>query len=210
MLNKALQQGQRVRVLCVLTASELGTVEPDLIVFPEGTDCKEIKEAQSSYPNSVIVGAIVDNGHSRGVLLHRGQKNRIYYLKVETDGRTKGTGNVKQEPVYEFGDVCIGVLICMDIDHTEFSQAVIESIKSSSASLKFLCVPADMGPEWFPDDRLPFPEKFDGIHVILCNHIKTHGVVARCKSFITDTNGNKIVKQRESEPIGHSIGDNNE
>lgn len=187
-----------MRVSCVLTSSELGTAGTDLIVFPEGVDWEEIKEAQSSYSNSVIVGAVVENGHSRGVLQHR-EQNRIDYLKVENDGRTEGTGNINQKPVYEYGDVCIGVLICMDIDHIEFSRAVIESIQSSPASLKFLCVPADMGSYWLSGDSLPFPQKFDGIHVILCNHIKTHQ--ARCKSFISDTNGKKIVVQHDNEPI---------
>ena len=62
----------------------------------------------------------MENGRSRGVVLHGGQ-NRIDYLKVETDGRTVGSGDHQQNSVYELGDVCIGVLICMDVNHVTFS-----------------------------------------------------------------------------------------
>lgn len=187
-----------MRVSCVLTACELDAEPVDLIVLPEGVGWKEIKEVELSNPDAVIVAAVVDNGHSRGVLLHRGQ-NQIDYLKVATDGRTDGAGDDQQNPVYKCGNICIGVLICMDFDHPNLSRRVVESIRSSNADLKFLCVPADMGSYWFGDDSLPFPRMFEGIHVILCNHVKTHQ--ARCKSFVTDTHGKKIKIQQDREPI---------
>ena len=187
-----------MKVSCVLASCELNDESIDLIVFPEGVCRRQIEEASLSYPDAFIVGAVVESGRSRGILLHRG-KGRIDYFKVETDGRTEGTGNTQQKLVYEHGDVCIGILICMDIDNVAFSTAAIESIKSSSASLKLLCVPADMGSHWLSGDSLPFPKKFEGIHVILCNHIKTHQ--SRCKSFITDIKGEKIMVQQDREPI---------
>jgi len=189
-----------MRVSCVLIARELNAESADLIVLPESVCWKEIEEAELYNPDAVIVAAVVEEDHSRGILRHRGQ-DRIDYLKVGTDGRTVGTGNLQQNPVYEFGDICIGVLICMDIDHIDFSLTVIENIKSSSASSKFLCVPADMRSEWFGGDSLQFPQKFEGIHVILCNHAKIYQAQARCKSFITDTNSKKIVVQQDREPI---------
>lgn len=187
-----------MKVSCILAVGELDAKPTDLIVFPEGVCIKEIEEAMSVHPDAVIVAAYVENGHSRGVLWHQG-RNRIDYLKVCDDGRTGGTENLQQNPTYSFGDTCIGVLICMDIDHIAFSLAVIQKLKSSKARSKYLCVPADMGSAWFSEDCLPFPQRFEGIHVILCNHIKTHQV--RCKSFITDTDGMKIVVQRNEEPI---------
>ena len=66
---------------------------------------RRIEEVQSSCPDAIIVAAIVENGRSRGVVLHGGQ-NRIDYLKVETDGRTVGSGDHQQNSVYELGDVC--------------------------------------------------------------------------------------------------------
>ena len=138
------------------------------------------------------------DGRGRGLLLHRGQ-NRIDYLKVTTDGRTVGSHNLQQEPVYQFGGVCVGVLICMDVDHVEFSRSVIEKVRSSSTKLKLMCIPADMGAYWLSGDSLPRPQMFEGTHVILCNHTKTHQV--RCESFVTDAHGRKIVVQGEDEPI---------
>jgi hypothetical protein len=185
-----------MRISCVIAASELDAVPADLIVFPEGVCRREIEKAQSFYPEAVIVAAIVENGFSRGVLLHGG-RNRIDYLKVESDGRTVGSGDHQQVPIYEFEDVCIGVLICMDVDCLLFSRAVIEKVRTSSAKLKLLCVPADMTSDWFSGDALS--SVFEAIHVVLCNHTKTHQ--ARCKSFVTDMHGRKIVVQDQDEPI---------
>lgn len=190
---------EHVRISCVLTARELRSARTDLIVFPEGIFRGEIEAAQLSHPDSVIVGAIVENGRSRGLLRHRG-KNRIDYLKVETDGRTTGTENLQQNPVYVLGDVCIGVLICMDINHGAFSRAVIENIKFTSAKLKLLCVPADMADYYFSGQNLASPQNFEGVHVILCNHTNAHPQ-DRCKSFVTDTHGTKVVVQNHVEPI---------
>ncbi len=188
-----------MRISCVLSARELRCVSTDLIVFPEAICWGEIEAAQSSHPDSVIVGAIVENRCSRGLLLYRGL-NRIDYLKVESDGLTDGTGNLQQNPVYVLGDVCIGVLICMDINHGAFSRAVIGNIKSTSAKLKLLCLPADMDNFNFAGENLLYPQNFEGVHVILCNHTKSHPH-DRCKSFVTDTHGTKVVVQNRVEPI---------
>ncbi|VAX03552.1 hypothetical protein MNBD_GAMMA19-1816 [hydrothermal vent metagenome] len=187
-----------MKVTCILTANELGPEKSDLIVFPEGASQKDMEHAQSSRTDTIIVGAFEDNGYSRGVLLHRG-KNRINYLKVDADNKTEGSGDVKQMPLYEFEDMCIGVLICKDIDNEGISHAVVANIRSSPANLKLLCIPADMGSHWFNDSSLPFPEKFRGIQVILCNHIKSHQ--ARGKGLLTDAQGKKIVVQQDMEPI---------
>lgn len=187
-----------MRVACILHAQEISNETADLVVFPEGVCQSEINEAMRVIPNALIVGAVLDGNHSRGVLLHRGQ-NKIDYLKVATDGRTKGSGNHNQTPIYEADNICIGVLVCMDVDQNNFSRPVIEKIKASGAKSKYLCVPADMGNHWFNHYSLPFPSEFEGINFILCNHIKTHQ--ARCKSFITDQSGKKIVIQNDKEPI---------
>jgi hypothetical protein len=185
------------KLACVLAAHELGSLPTDLILFPEGVAAAEIIEAQRAYPNSVIVGATVECGKSRGVVLHRGC-NRVSYIKVEGDGRTPGSGNLSQMPVVECLDFCLGLLICMDVDHVAFSTGVINRIKQSAAKLKLLCIPADMASFWFSSDSLNQP-RFDGIHVALCNSTKTHQV--RCKSFVTDDHGRKIAIQRDTEPI---------
>ena len=180
----------------MLNAQEVGGAPADLIVFPEGACHKEIQEASTKNPNSIIVGAIVEDGRSRGLLIHHGQ-NKIEYLKVESDDRTEGSQNVQQCPVYEMPDICIGVLICKDIDSVEFARKVIDRIKSSSCALKLLCVPADMMSDWFSDEKLP--PKYEGVHVVLCNHTKTYQF--RCQSFVTDMLGNKINVQKQHKPV---------
>ena len=189
-----------MRISCVLAARELNPDPVDLVVFPEGVCVDEISEAHSSHPDALIAGAVVENGYSRGVLLHRGL-NQIDYRKVESDGRTEGAANIHQNPVHELGDVCIGVIICMDVNHGDFFHSVARKIKSSLATLKILCVPADMGGEWFPGNSLMHPQNFDGIHVIMCNNNTPNHQGHRCKSFVTDTHGLKIVVQKEIEPI---------
>lgn len=189
-----------MRISCVLAARELNPDPVDLIVLPEGICVDEINGAHSSHPDAVIVGAVVENCYSRGVLLHRGI-NQIDYRKVGSDGRTKGTANVHQNPVYELGDICIGVIICMDVNHGVFLHSITQTIRSSGAALKILCVPADMGGEWFAENSLAFPQNWEGIHVIVCNNNTRNHQAFRCKSFVTDTRGVKIVVQNGIEPI---------
>ncbi len=187
-----------MRIACVLTASELTTSDAELIVLPEGASQREIEQVQLSYPDAMTVGGMIEHGNSCGVLWHK-RKNRIAYVKVGNDGRTRGGGDLSQMPLYEFGNVCIGVLMCMDIDNVIFSQAVIDNIRSSPEKLKLLCIPADMGDHWFNDNNSSALQRFQGMHVILCNHTKTHQ--ARCKSFITDTHGRKMAVQQSHEAL---------
>ena len=187
-----------MRVSCVLKVGDVENPISHVIVFPEGIDHEEITRACQLYPNCLIVGAVVEQGRSRGLLFHKG-RNRIDYLKVETDGRTRGVGNVMQMPVYETDSLCVGVLICMDIDRQEFARTVTQTIRSSSRPLKLLCIPADMGDYWFSGESLVAPERFEGIYVVVCNHTKTHQ--ARCKSFIADIKGKKVIVQKQTEPI---------
>jgi len=186
-----------MRVACVIKANDLSSPGAQLIVFPEGVCREEIDVVQASQPDSVIVGAVVENRRCRAVLLHRGL-NQINYQKARSDGRTIGTEDAQQNAVYEFGTICIGVLICMDIDHVELSLRAISAIQSSPAKLKVLCIPADMSSDW---DILHWPKRFEGMYVVLCNHTKTHQGVSRCQSFIADTNGRLIRQQVQDEPI---------
>ena len=175
-----------MRISCILKASELdaAALYPDLILFPEGINENEVERACSSHVDTMIVGAVTEDGRNRGLLLHRGQ-NRIDYLKIGDDGRTAGGEEPEQLPVFESDDVCIGVVICMDIEIKlgRFSRTVIERIRSSESQFKLLCIPADMASHWFDGDNLS-SGTFDGVNVALCNHTKTHQ--ERCKSFVAD------------------------
>jgi hypothetical protein len=186
-----------VAIWVVSRVDEIPVDSPDLIVFPEGISWDQIHLAAARHLHAAIVGGVDEGGRIRAVLWHAGA-NRIDYRKIGTDGSTKGSGNLPQAwPVYEFDDMCVGVVICMDIDFAVFSRAVVERIRSSKRRWKFLSVPADMHSDRFPGNNVE-PE-FVGMHVVVCNHTKTNEV--RCASFITDTERNKIRIQENHEPI---------
>jgi hypothetical protein len=186
-----------VAVSVVLRAEEIPADSPDLIVFPEGITWDQIDHAAASHPKAVITGGVDEGGRIRAALWHAGA-NRIGYRKIGTDGRTKGTGLLPQAwPVYEFHDVCVGVLLCMDIDFAVFSRALVDRVRSSEQPWKFLCVPANMGSYWFEGNNVG--EHLAGMHLIVCNHTNFHQ--ARCASFITDMEGKKIRIQQGVEPI---------
>jgi hypothetical protein len=140
---------------------------------------------------------VTDQGYSRG-LLFIGREKRIDYLKVDGDERTKGSNNVQQHPIYEGANICVGILVCKDVENDAFSTKVIEHVKSSRALHKLVCIPTDMASHWFREDALWTP-KYGGVNVVLCNHIKTHQV--RCKSFVTDREGRKAYKQHDTTPL---------
>ncbi len=187
-----------MRISCVLDVGQLANANgtPGLIVFPESVAQTEIDNAWSLCPDSMIVAAVLEDRRSRGLLLHQ-WRNQINYLKVTNDGRTIGSGNLQQMPVYQLDNLCVGVLICMDVDHSTFSQAIIRKVRASECRLKLICIPADMGSYWFTGDTVP--SQLHGVNVILCNHTKTHQ--ERCKSFVTDMHGRKVVIQKHDEPI---------
>ncbi len=196
-VNDSEQRLETISVACVLSANQLEGVETNVVVFPEGIDEIEITTAQIAHPNALVVGSIIENGMGRGVLYHRGQ-NRIDYLKIGNDRRTKPSNNERQMPVYEAGNICVGVVICMDVDTGVFLSNLLQRIKSSSAEFKLVCVPADMAEATFSGTEL-MPQ-WEGVHVLLCNHIKTYPQ-GRAKSFISDTHRIKRVIQQTNEPL---------
>ncbi len=132
-----------VVVSVVLSADEIPSDSPDLIVFPEGISSNEIYTAAAHHHRAVIVGAVEEDGYMHSVLLHGGL-NRIDYRKIGYDGRTKRLGDESQPtPVYEFGELCIGVLICMDVDLGAFRQNTVDRIKSSACPWKLAFIPLE-------------------------------------------------------------------
>lgn len=190
-------------ISCAIASADLGDSLSDLIVLPEGAEITDVHETAAQYPEAIVVAAVTECSHSRAVVYHRGS-NRIDYLKVRSDGRTVGSGNYAQNPVYDQSDCCIGVLICMDVDSPEFAGPVIARVQRSRAVRKIICIPADMDANWFVGDALPFPQMFAGTHVVLSNHNKTHGEY-RCTSFITDMEGKKVCFQIKVEAIYHRL-----
>lgn len=184
-----------MRVQCILTASEL-TQESEVIVLPEYVSPTELRKTCATFPHAFVVSAVEESDASVGRIL-RGREPLAAYVKMETDARTTGSNNVDQMPIYDDGVICIGVVACKDVDNIRFFGTVTQRIRSSTSRHKILCIPADMGSEWLHDEVLP--EKYHGMYVVLCNNVYTHQ--ARCKSFIANDMGQKIIVQRDREPI---------
>jgi predicted amidohydrolase len=191
-----------MRVSCVNSLDEIKSPVGDLIVFPEYSDLREILRAAKAFPFSIIVGAVQVGRRSRGYVIHRG-RNRIFYLKILDDGRTDGNGNYDQLPIYEVGDICLGVVICRDIEAVQFWLPMADKIRRCTARWKFLVIPADMGSQWFAGEEI-HGSNFDGLYVIVSNHPSNHE--QRCKSFIADDKRRKILSQSEVEAISLVLG----
>jgi hypothetical protein len=187
-----------VLVVCALNARDLsGLRKPDVIVFPERVAIAEIDRAEKTFPNAILVGAVQEGKFCRAVLRHH-RANQINYLKVCGDRFAAGYDKrPTRNPVYTFGDVCIGVLVCRDLQIGEFTRDVANALKTSRASHGFVCIPADMDNYWFGGPTIPTRE-FDGVHVALCNNTTNEN---RCRSFVADQHGTKIVWQSRLEMI---------
>src|SRR5437773_9758578 len=136
-----------VAISLVLRDDEIPADSPNLIVFPEGISWNQIHLAVARHPNAAIVGGVNEGGRIRAALWHAGA-NRIDYWKIEDDGRTDGFGKSPPAlPVYEFDDICVGVVICMDINAAfgSFCRAVVERIGSSKCPWKFLLCASKYG-----------------------------------------------------------------
>jgi len=186
-----------MRISCVMCCKDMGDENPHLICLPEYSDLECLKCMSAFFPDAIVVGAYQDGEYSRAYVAHKGSE-RINYTKVNSDGITKGSGNREQCPVYSVGDVCVGVLICIDVDDPIFSNAIIDSVKSSKKRWRILCVPADMHNSWFNNGGLT--AKFGGVYVVLSNNSKSHPD-NRCLSFIASDKRKIIMRQEEQHPL---------
>jgi predicted amidohydrolase len=173
-----------------------------VIVLPEYSDPAFVRLAAKRNPHAIVAAAIEERGRSRALLLHGG-KNQIDYLKVGTDGRTRGTGRAPSSTVRVFGDLAVGVVVCMDVQEATFLNTLTTELNASAARYKLLCIPADMTGDWFSTSELM--PVFTGISVALSNHPTNHQW--RCKSFISDAERRKRAKQHDTESVFFDLND---
>ncbi len=198
-----------MKISCVVSADELSD-SADVIVFPEGVHLEEVKKAAARYPSAIVAGAVLERKcwplvgknwerhRCRGIVWHDG-KPRIDYLKILTDSRTStGCQDISQLPVYETPEICLGMIICMDVQHSQFLASVIQRVKTSEANYKLICVPAEMASAWFNGG---IDSVFHGVYVAVCNHVRFYRGAGRCKSFIASDTQERIVTQRDEESI---------
>jgi len=192
-----------MRIACVLTAEEARATPAEIFVFPEGVSRKTLSDAARAYPDSMVIGATEEGGYCHAILLANG-RNHLDYRKICTDGfgRSQGTGYLPLTPIYETARVCIGVAICMDVNHADFMSDLRNRIKASAAAVKLLCVPGDMMSVWF-SGGLHFC--FEGIRVVVCNNVRTYQGAWRRASFIADASLQMVVVQKNDEPISSEL-----
>ena len=114
---------------------------------------------------------------------------------MREDNVRTGSSNLGQRPIYAHGGLCVGILVCRDIECVEFAHAVIDSVRTNPAPIKLVCIPADMGSQWFGNN--PIERLFGGVHVAMCNGMRD----ARSQSFLADDACRKRQSQLRHEPI---------
>jgi predicted amidohydrolase len=201
-----------IEIACVGSALESQNLSAHIFLLPERTQADEITKMQAMHPQAIIVGAVQEENPNRGrlplcrgALLHD-STNRIDYLKVGSDGQSLGT-NVEplRFPIYETADICIAVIICMDIQvhYGAFRAKVVRRVQESAAVFKIVCVPAAMNGDWFGDATgIPCPQEFAGVYIALSN---SDYYEVRCKSFVADPSGRYIAKQKGHEAIRATV-----
>lgn len=192
-----------MRIACVLTFKEAVANPADVFLFPEGVTRRTLGMTAEAFPRSIVVGAYEQDRRCRAVLLFRG-RNWVHYEKMGTDGfgRTEGVGYWPRAPIFEIPEVCIGLFICMDVDNSEFSLSVTNSVRASQAKAKLICIAGDMRYDWFYGGA---SERLSGMHVALCNNIRNYTGASRRKSFITNTNRIEVASQRDCETISYDF-----
>jgi hypothetical protein len=196
-----------MQIVCVESPEALGSNQVDIVVLPEWATWEKIKDVEQRCPDAVIAGAVVEHETAlrdteailrcRAVVWHQ-KENQVDYLKMGTDGTTVGVDQPPAElPIYHFGDLLLGVVVCKDI---QLPNPVTDALRSSEAAKKLLCVPAAMSvsSDWNFDNLYQWPTYRD-IHVIVSNRsdLGEPGLVPM-KSFI----GNPACCRRGKRNIG--------
>ncbi|MGC9970842.1 MAG: nitrilase-related carbon-nitrogen hydrolase [Bryobacteraceae bacterium] len=108
---------------------------------------------------------------------------------------TPCTANCDGEDPVQYGDACIGAVICRDVDHSRF-DALVQRVKGFDSAWKILCVPSCMSRHYFSGNTLS-DLRLKGKYVVLANS-DPEG----CGSFVTNTDG---VKVRRAEDCHNTI-----
>lgn len=187
-----------MKVWCGQFAGQLSDATPDVVVFPECVSLNDIQAAAALLPRAIVVGAVLEANRVRSFVWHQG-RNQIDYVKVGSDGHTDGGPPPERLPTYAFDNMCVGTLVCMDVQPPELRNAVVDVLRASTARFKIVCVPAEMQRGlWFVDDCVG--PMWRGAVLALSNGVSRYPD-SRLPSFITDTGGRKAVVQKRTEPI---------
>ena len=185
-----------MNIVCATTAFNAYHETPSVLVLPERTSLENLADAQSRWPNAIIVGAIAEGCHIRGYAYHLG-KNRIDYLKYCSDGESVGVGEAVRTQTYEIEDLIVGVLICRDFRDSPLREPLLHRLAQSHARMKVVCLPSDMDSSWFPSHEL---REFPGCYVAMSNNARDVTSTRR-ESFIAGPNGQYLITQSNHDTI---------
>ena len=185
-----------MKIVCSVGVEEMMTAAPNVLVLPERTTTQEIRDATTCWPNAIIVGATEEGRHIRGHLVRNGI-DYIDYLKFSHDGVSCGAGSVPASLTFADSAVAVGVLICRDFQQADMRRVVMDRLAATQASLRLVCIPADMGSEWFPGDQVAL---FGGAYLAVSNNRRTSSDTRR-GSFIAGPDGACLVQQLRHEAI---------
>lgn len=178
-----------------MSGDQLDCNQLDVLVLPEGSALEDLQALSRRNPQLLVVGAAAEGEHTRAHALVNG-RNQVDYLKICTDGRSKGIGEPPKSVHFQFGPAVVAVLICMDIQH-EYRLDVKKVFDEASHPVKLLCIPADMNGAWFSSAPVL---GWQGVHLALSNHCKTYPDW-RARSLIAGTDGRWLAQQMETEPV---------
>ena len=185
-----------MNLVCSASVDEVDAASPDVLVLPERTTKAEIYAATARWPNAIIIGATEEGKYVRGHLFKDG-KDRINYLKFSHDGTSDGIDSASESLTFEDDDIAIGVLICKDFQQVDLRRSVMDRLAVARAPLRLVCIPADMGSEWFPGDSVNL---FLGAYLAVSNNRRTPNHTRRC-SFVAGPDGAYLRQQSNYEAI---------
>jgi len=117
-------------------------------------------------------------------LYHNGEEE-ISYDKICSDGK-----NIEGDPdqdikVYEWEDIAIGLVCCMDVNNASLLNKVKEVLATSLCKIKIIAISSHMTSDWFSSNFIS-PD-FHG-HLVALSNGNEYGVA----SFIAMSDGQKI------------------
>jgi predicted amidohydrolase len=202
----------------IAALSEHNEISESLVVLPEAFNIgKSYREAgpcnfnpsvlsslcglSRKYQVVFVAGLIVetrnepDPPHSSAYLIN-GNRRRLMCHKMTPDDSkvrkyTPCTANCDVKNPVQYGDACIGAVICSDVQDSCRLGTLARGLDESNSALKIVCIPACMSHDYFSGDRFEDPD-LKGKYVVLANSDPKG-----CGSFVTNTALDKVVRAED-------------
>lgn len=143
----------------------------------------------------VFVVSLLDPPHSSAYFVTQDGKCQLLARKKSDDysrNYWRWEGGDPHNPI-EYDGVCIGVMICNEVQG--YAHQLAAKCDKSRSHRKLLCISARMGADWFGSSNLNY-DPWWGKYVVLANS-NPHG----CGSFIADTRGVRTIHSGQRNTI---------